>query len=252
MEAMFTPLSSVPLSDLLTRITRLRIAVSERLMAWPPWVVVVQIFIGLGWMRAVTEKVISWEWWTGATINDFLFAHRNEAVHVYEPFLQHAVSPHLVTTAVIVVLAQLFAATTLLTGRFVTAGLTVGIFLNLNFLSAGAVNPSAFYLLAQGSVALWLAGRHVHLATVRARLGRTAVASALLGASAVPSIRTIAVADVIDDAAIMLLTAGFLASLACELTLRHHRQANRHERYREVLDVQPQAQQHVQRETVGI
>ena len=31
--------------------------------------------------------------------------------------------------------------------------------MNLNFIAAGAVDPSIFYVLAQGAVALWLAER---------------------------------------------------------------------------------------------
>lgn len=191
-------------------------------MAWPPWVVVIQLFIGLGWMRAVAEKAISTDWWSGATIGDFLIEHNTMAVQWYQPFIDYVVGPNAIAVAVVVIAAQLFAALTLLSGRFVAAGLTVGMFLNLNFLSAGAVNPSAFYLLAQGAVGLWLVGRNLHWPAVKARV-ELAIAGGLgLAVSALTSIRTIAPADVIDDPAIMLVTTGILAALACDLTLRQH------------------------------
>ncbi len=41
----------------------------------PAWVVVTQVFIGLGWLRAAAEKLIEPHWWAGGTINDFLADH---------------------------------------------------------------------------------------------------------------------------------------------------------------------------------
>lgn len=49
--------------------------VSARLRDLPAWVVVTEVFIGLGWLRAATEKLIDPPWWAGGTISDFLADH---------------------------------------------------------------------------------------------------------------------------------------------------------------------------------
>lgn len=59
------------------------------------------------------------------------------------------VEPNVLLISVVVVVAQLFAAATLLSGRNLLAGIAVGAFLNLNFVAIGAVDPSIFYLICQ-------------------------------------------------------------------------------------------------------
>ncbi|RZV45412.1 MAG: hypothetical protein EX269_10005 [Acidimicrobiales bacterium] len=129
-----------------------------------------QLFIGLSCLRAFTEKIASEDWWTGATIDQFLVEHNGMPLQWYQLFIDSVVAPNTSTVATVVLVAQLFAAVTLLSGRSVAEGLTVGMFLNLSFLTAGAASPSAFYLLAQGAVGLWLAHRHLHRPAVRLKL----------------------------------------------------------------------------------
>ncbi len=90
-------------------------------------------------------------------INDFVTEHQDVALGWYRPFLDNIVLPTAPMIAVIVVLGPLAAGLALTSGRPHGLGIAIGMFLNLSFMAAGAVTPSAFYLLAQGALALWMA-----------------------------------------------------------------------------------------------
>lgn len=179
------------------------------------WMLVVELFLGLGWARAAGEKIIDVNWWTGDVLHEFLADHVPVTIGWYEPFLVRVVAPHVVLVAVTVVALQLFAGAALLTGRNRTAGLIIGMFLNLHFLAAGAVNPSAFYLLAQGAVLLAIAeASHARIETL---LGTVKFVSGTSALVSVAFIRTLHPATVIDDPAAMFVTLGILSVLGCEL-----------------------------------
>ncbi len=199
---------------------RLRTLLSKRLDNVPSWALVTQLFIGMGWLRAATEKVIDPAWWRGGVLLGFLDAHRPLTVGWYRPFVDLVVEPYAVTIGLIVVLAQLFAGTALITGRRMKEGLAVGLFLNLNFVAAGAVNPSAFYLVCQGALALWLAERARRSSTLDALRGTSLVAGSI-GVMSLPFITTLHPAEVIDDPAIMLVTASALTVVGCDLAHRN-------------------------------
>lgn len=193
--------------------------VEERLHGVPSWVVLTQLFIGLGWMRAVAEKVINPQWWSGDVIRDFLSDHEAVTLAWYEPFANGVLRPSAATVAVVVVVAQVVAGLSLTTGRRLTTGLTFGIFLNLNFMAAGAVTPSAFYLLAQGALALWLCE-----ASARPHFRRMASISALafvLVLSNLPFISTLHPEEVIHDPAMMFVFGGSLTFLAVQQASRN-------------------------------
>lgn len=197
--------------------------VTQRVAGLPAWVVVTQLFIGLGWLRAAVEKVIDPAWWRGEVIESFVAAHEGQTLLWYEPFLDLLVSPYAIVVAVVVVVAQLAAGASLVTGRFVGAGLAVGMVLNLHFLAAGAVNPSAFYLLSQGALALWLVDQGPADAWTRRRLHMVASAGAAAAVVSLPLISTIEPHALIDDPAAMFVLGGLLAIVGCVLTLRQIR-----------------------------
>ena len=182
----------------------------------PSWVLLTRIFIGLGWIRAFAHKIADPQWWSGESIEEFVLAHQDITLGWYTPFLDNAVLPMVSVIALLVVLGQAVAGLTLLTGRLLGIGLTVGMVLNLNFMAAGAANPSAFYLLAQGSLALWLFDQNESLtvkATTKARA--VAVVATLLAVASLPFISTIHPNSVTDDPAMMIVFGGGLAALAC-------------------------------------
>lgn len=195
--------------------------VADRVAGLPAWVVLTQLFIGLGWLRAAAEKVIDPGWWRGEVIASFLTEHGDRTLAWYEPFVDLVVSRYSVVFVVIVVLAQLAAGASLVTGRFVALGLAVGMFLNLNFMAAGAVSPSAFYLLSQGAVALWLVERSPARPRLRRRLHVAAVAAATAGVLSLPFVSTLHPAHVIDDPAVMFALGGALTVVGCDLAHRH-------------------------------
>jgi len=190
--------------------------VRETIQQIPSWVFIVQLFIGLGWLRAGVEKMISIDWWTGEYLRDFVAESAPLTLGWYEPFLDWVVLPAAPLVAAFVMFSQFAIAFGLLTNKRVGAALGLGMFLNLHFIAAGAVTPSAFYLLSQGALALWLAERSTKRET-RHALEATAVSGAALAIAHVPWIETLEPAEVIHDPAIMLATAGGIAALGCGL-----------------------------------
>ena len=191
----------------------------EKRLNLPPWVLLVQVFIGLGWLRAVVEKVIDPFWWNGAVLRDFLDAHADLTLPWYRTFLETVIEPNLFVVAVTVVLAQLFAAVALLSGWRLLAGLAVGAFLNLNFMAAGAVNPSIFYLICQTALLLWIL--HGESEPKKRALRLLATASIVLVLLNVPFISTIDPAAVIEDPASVLVTLGLLTAVASRIGVRY-------------------------------
>ena len=191
---------------------------ASRLTGLPPWVVLVQLFIGLGWLRAFAEKAIDTQWWTGAAIEDFIGSQEGVTLGWYQPFVDSVVLPAAPAVALIVIVAQLLAGLSLTTSHRVGVGLAIGIFLNLHFMSAGAVTPSAFYLLAQGAVGLWMAERSRARACTN-RLLVVATAAVFVAAANVPFISTLHPHEVIDDPAIMYVLAGSLTALTSLLAM---------------------------------
>ncbi|NNF53156.1 MAG: hypothetical protein HKN03_01810 [Acidimicrobiales bacterium] len=193
----------------------------QRTGGLPGWVLLTQLFIGLGWLRAATEKIIDPSWWQGAVITEFLAERQPTTLVWYQPFVDHVVLAQLTVFTMLVVALQLVAGLTLVSGRFVGYGLFAGLVMNFHFLAAGAVNPSAFYILSQGALALWMAER-ASFAGVHT-LSYLRIGQAWTGISALislPFVRTLQPANVIDDPAIMFLTIGALGMIACQQTYK--------------------------------
>lgn len=203
-----------PEPTLTSAASRISELITKRLGKLPSWVVLTQLFIGLGWLRAAGAKAIDLSWWSGEYIRRFAADHQDVTLGWYQPFLDNVVLPAVPLVALVVILGQVFAGLTLVSGRYVGAGLAVGILLNLQFLAAGAVDPSAFYLLAQGAMALWLA-EGSRTAQTDKRLMVAASIAVFLGALSLPFISTLHPARVIEDPAIMFAFGGALAAMAC-------------------------------------
>lgn len=190
--------------------------ITERFRHQPAWAAVTEIFIGLGWLRAATAKSLDPRWWEGSAIQEFLIEHDATTLGWYRPFTELVVTPNARLFAALVLTLQLIAAVSLLSGRHRAIGLAAGVCMNLHFVAAGAVNPSAFYLLAQGALVLWLVEQRPVLPSVDSLMHATAVGLAMIGFN-LPFIRTLDPKAVIDDPAIMMATIGALTCLACFL-----------------------------------
>ena len=121
---------------------------------------------------------------------------------------------------IVVVVGQLIAGLSLVSGRFLGIGLLVGLFMNVNFLAAGAVNPSAFYLVMQGALGLWLLEQRGQRASTFTYLRAVSIVLGGLGLGSLPYVSTLHPAKVTDDPAIMLILTALLALVAAATA--HH------------------------------
>ncbi|MEM9515576.1 MAG: hypothetical protein AAGA42_12035 [Actinomycetota bacterium] len=174
-----------------------------------------QLFLAAGWFRAGVEKVIDPAWWRGDTLLGFLDEQGADMVPFFVWFTDNAVAPIPAVVAFVVAEIQLAIAICLLSNRLVRPALWAAIVLNVTFTLAGAVNPSAFYLVMQVTILLALS-RPVGLTIAL----RRAALWCIVGATMLPFVRTVHPADVIDDPASML---AFVAVLAAVGTLAPHR-----------------------------
>lgn len=199
----------MPNTQTLVAATRLR------LLSIPSWVLVTELFIGSGWLRAWAEKMLSPAWWRGETLAAFLDTTADARVPWFHLVTDVVVGPNLVLISALVAFVQLALGVALVTGRGRVPALLTGIALNVCFVLAGAVTPSAFYILAQLAVLLWVieqrrTDRHHLLATGISLAGLAVAGSAIL------SIGTLHPEHVIEDPSMMLVFAGGLAALGAE------------------------------------
>lgn len=192
----------------------------EEALGVPAWVMLTRLFIGLGWLRAAAEKIIDPSWWSGAGVLDFIANQAPQTLGWYRPLADGWVSLHSGLVAAAVVVLQLVVAGSLISGRAVGYGLMIGMLLNLNFMAAGAVSPSVFYLLSQGALALWLAEQAGPRKLIPRLLTSIAVAAYILGVMSLPFIGTLHPARVIRDPGIMFVVVAGLTIIGCDLAHR--------------------------------
>ena len=218
------PLAGPPPGPPPTSTSTPRRSLVDRLLArWsglPPWVVVTQLFFGLGWLRATGEKVVSIDWWTGDAIRAFVAEYQGATLGWFQPILDAALGLGPAVLALVVLVAELAIGLALVANRRTRWALAAAIALNLVFVATGAVNPSAFYLIGQGALALWLVGRRPPTPGLSRALRLTTAVAVALAAVSIPFVTTLHPAAVIDDPAIMILFLGGLTALAGELTHR--------------------------------
>lgn len=184
----------------------LRRLVDARTAREPSWILLIELFIGLGWIRAAVSKAIEPDWWNGDVIRDFVASMAGEGLVWWEPVLDTVVLRAPVAVAVAVFLGQLVAGMSLLAGRWLGLGLTVGMTLNLTFVLSGAVEPSVFYLISQAVIALWLYENHRDPQVGRRSLRGFMYAAAVVVMVSVPFVGTLDPVRVIDDPAAVLTT----------------------------------------------
>ena len=195
-------------------VSRARLA--TRIEGSPGWVVFIRLFIGIGWLRAVAEKLIEPAWRDGTEIIAFVDGYSLWTLGWYRPIVDNLVLPNIRVILVILIAAQIFAALTLLSGRLLAYGVGVGIFMNLNFLVAGSVDPNVFYLLAQGAIAFWLVESGTASKWRLRSLSVVAIAIYAMAMVSIPSITTLHPTRVIIDPAMMFVFLGLSAIVACD------------------------------------
>jgi hypothetical protein len=167
-----------------------------------------QLFLGAGWMRAGVEKVIDPSWWRGDALLNFLEQQRPHMLPWFTPLADGVLAPLAPVVAWAVLWMQIGIAVCLFTNQRVKQALWTGITLNVCFTMAGAVNPSAFYLVMQMAVLFALSHRVREVVAVRRAVGFLIPASLLASFA-----RTIHPMAVIDDPALVLAFTFVIAAI---------------------------------------
>ncbi len=129
---------------------------SERLYLLP-----LRLFIGLGWLRASVEKLMDPHWYNGEALLSF-FHEQIVAGAIYFPFYDNFINticaPNALVLGWVVMIGELLVGMAIMTGTLTTLALLAGLFMNLNFILIGSVNPSAFYIIIQVVLLMGQAG----------------------------------------------------------------------------------------------
>jgi thiosulfate dehydrogenase (quinone) large subunit len=132
----------------------------KRVMSWihhelkreNAYLLPLRIFIGTGWIRASLEKAGTPGWIDGPPLLGFLNGHLNSGSVVF-PFYRNLMTdvfvPGAATMSWIVMIGQMLVGLAILFGVLTNFALLWGIFMNLNFILAGEISPSAFYIVIQ-------------------------------------------------------------------------------------------------------
>lgn len=207
-----------------------------------------RLFIAVGWLRALSEKLLNPAWFDGAALSGFLNAQLQAdkvAFPAYTWLISHVFLPGVPVLAWIILAGQLLVGLGLLFGAFSRAALLGALFMNLNFIAAGVPNPSVFYVVIQIMLLISSAGRVFGLDGIahqnaifrslvqpaQRRLGRRrtqfrvsrhlmlglAVLSAVLALCTLPYAKDFSPKGSINDPAILMCVIGLYAAGQCAI-----------------------------------
>jgi thiosulfate dehydrogenase (quinone) large subunit len=205
-----------------------------------------RLFIALGWLRALAEKITNPAWFDGTALSGFLNTQlqaEKVAFPVYAWMISHVFLPGAPVLSWIILIGQLLVGLGLLFGAYSRAALVGGLFMNLNFIAAGMPSPSVFYVVMQIMLLFSNSGRvfgldgiahtTVTLRTleqpVQNRIGRhqmqfrlsrnimlvLAVICTVLAFSALPFAKDFSPKGSINDPAILMCVLGLFAAGQC-------------------------------------
>lgn len=191
-----------------------------------------RLFIALGWLRAGAEKLTDPTWRSGVALQAFFETQLADgAVHFpfYATLITDLFAPNAPFLGWIVAVGEFLAGVAILMGTLTSLALLGGLFMNLNFVLAGVVNPSAFYVVIQATLlaagAGMVLGGDALLAPYTRRLrtaipaGRwmtlaTGLACTIAATLVVPYIRDFGPHSVDDPAMLLFILAMLGAMLA--------------------------------------
>jgi len=116
------------------------------------YLVPLRFFIGMGWIRASLEKLLDPNWNDGVALAQFLQGKLDGGHMVFPTYrilVEQVFLPHVGVLSLIIITGQLLAGIAILFGAFTNLGLLGALFMNINFILAGQVNPSAFYVIIE-------------------------------------------------------------------------------------------------------
>jgi thiosulfate dehydrogenase (quinone) large subunit len=207
-----------------------------------------RLFIAFGWLRAAAEKSLNPNWFDGAAISSFLNAQLqgdHVVFPVYAWLISHVFLPGAPVLAWIILIGQIMVGLGMVFGAYSRGALLGGLFMNLNFIAAGAPSPSVFYvviqivLLASSSGRVFgldgIAHRNVMMRSLvqpavrrigrhqtQFRLSRNAmlilgVVCAALALTALPYAKDFSPKGSINDPAILMCVIGLYAAGQCAI-----------------------------------
>ena len=191
-----------------------------------------RLFLAVGWMRAAVEKVIDARWWNGLILDNFLRAQRPDALPFFRPIMDHLISPRLIVVSAVVVVAQIVCSLLILTGRWLRPALIVAVVMNLTFMLAGRVNPSAFYLVMEFTLLIAVADGVIGPTGRRSTrwLAARSVALIVAAVALTPFVETVDPSEVIVDPAIVLAVVLAIAGVVFGLMAHTDRDGTEVER----------------------
>lgn len=221
------------------RAERIRSFLTGELSQDRAYLLPLRVFIGLGWLRAATEKIVDPGWYDGTELTAFLeqqLGWSQEAFPFYGALMEGIFLPGATALGIVVILAQLFAGVSILAGYYTNAGLLVGLVMNVNFVLAGAVDPSTFYIVIQ--LVLFFGGAGAVLSVDAARgaethgplltapghdaggrgaqhqrvYGAIAAVCLLFAVAMAPYVSTLAPATVVEDPAMILVVLALFGA----------------------------------------
>ena len=184
-----------------------------------------RLFLAAGWLRAAAEKLIDPEWWNGHKLHKFLTAQHDEALPFFRPVMDHLIAPGAQVVAIVVALTQLACGIAIAIGKPLRLALRWAVVLNVVFIMAGKVNPSAFYLVMEIVLLFAVADGTIGVRPTspsRRTVGLAAL-SIVLALAVVPYIRTIEPSKVIEDPAMMLVFLGVIVAITLMVRRSAHR-----------------------------
>jgi len=116
------------------------------------YLIPLRLFIGVGWVRAGLEKWIESGWHDGSSLLAFFdgqITSGQVAFPFYQNLLQGVFSPRAQALSWLIMVGQFLVGIAVLAGLFTNFALLCGMFMNFNFIFAGEINPSAFYIVIQ-------------------------------------------------------------------------------------------------------
>ena len=120
-----------------------------------------RLFIGVGWIRASLEKFIEAGWHDGSSLMAFFdqqITGNRVAFPFYRALIQDLFAPHALALSWMIMIGQLLVGMCILVGLLTNFALLCGLFMNFNFIFAGEVTPSAFYIVIQMALFISNAG----------------------------------------------------------------------------------------------
>ena len=193
-------------------------AAAARYRSVPASVLYPQLFLGFGWIRAAVAHGISLSWWSGEDLLRFLDSTEALRLPVYGPFVDYLVRPLPILVSVIVVILQFLIGFALLANVRPVTWALVGIFLNFNFIMAGVVNPSVFYVVMGMAVVLWIMLDRMTAERAYRMAIRATVVAAITVIVCGPFTTTLDPARVIEDPSLILICLSSLFAVSCWLT----------------------------------